>query len=179
MSKIKKVISKIEEALVKLLSYFNVRAYMKHYVKHLQKLGIQIPDYDGRSFISADAQFDGTGYKLITVGQVVTISTEVRMLVHDYSISRGIKAATGTLDPNKRYRFMKPITIKDGAFIGARCILLPGTIIGENSIIGAGSVVHGTIPDNVVAAGNPAKVISSLEAWGVHLERQDFEEYTR
>lgn len=52
-----------------------------------------------------------------------------------------------------------PIIIKDGVFIGARCIILKGVIIGTNSVIGAGSVVTKSIPDNEIWAGNPAKFI--------------------
>lgn len=51
-----------------------------------------------------------------------------------------------------------PIHIKEGAFIGARSIIMKGVTIGRHSIIGAGSVVTKNIPDNVVACGNPAKI---------------------
>ena len=54
-----------------------------------------------------------------------------------------------------------PIEIETGAFIGANSILLPGTKIGKNTVVGAGSVVKGNIPDNVVVAGNPARVIKT------------------
>lgn len=47
-------------------------------------------------------------------------------------------------------------------FLGQRCIILPGTRIGDNVIIGAGAVVHGNIPNNTVWAGNPAKMICTL-----------------
>ena len=57
---------------------------------------------------------------------------------------------------------MKPVHIKRNAFIGALSIILKGVIIGENSIIGAGSVVSQSIPDNVVAAGNPCQVIRAI-----------------
>ena len=59
---------------------------------------------------------------------------------------------TGTKD------FWKPTLIKKGAVIGSNCTLLPVTI-GENSEIGAGSVVTKDIPDNCIAFGNPAKII--------------------
>lgn len=55
-----------------------------------------------------------------------------------------------------------PVIIGDNVFIGARSIVLKGVTIGENSIIGAGSVVSKSIPDNVIAAGNPCKIIKNL-----------------
>ena len=51
-----------------------------------------------------------------------------------------------------------PVEIKDGAWIGGGVIILPGVTIGKNSIIGAGSVVTRSIPDNCVAVGNPCRV---------------------
>lgn len=57
----------------------------------------------------------------------------------------------------------KPVHICNGVFIGACTIILKGTYIGQNSIVGAGSVVPGTIiPDNQLWAGNPARKIRDL-----------------
>ena len=55
-----------------------------------------------------------------------------------------------------------PVEIKDNVWIGGGCILLAGVTIGENSVIGAGSVVTRSIPANCVAVGNPCKVIRSF-----------------
>ena len=57
----------------------------------------------------------------------------------------------------------KPIIIEDNVFIGCNCLILKGTEIGENSIVGAGSVVCGKFPGNVVIAGNPAKIIKQID----------------
>lgn len=56
-----------------------------------------------------------------------------------------------------------PVIIKDHVFIGARCLILKGVTIGEHSIVGAGSVVSKSIPDNEIWAGNPAKFIRKIE----------------
>ena len=56
-----------------------------------------------------------------------------------------------------------PTVIKKGASIGSGATILAGITIGENSIIGAGAVVTKDIPANVIAAGNPAKVLRKLE----------------
>lgn len=58
---------------------------------------------------------------------------------------------------------VKSIEIGENVFIGCNCLILKGTVIGNNSTIGAGSVVCGEIPDNCIAAGNPAKVVKILK----------------
>ncbi len=52
-----------------------------------------------------------------------------------------------------------PIVINNNVWIGMNCIILKGVTIGENTIIGAGSIVTKSIPSNVIAAGNPCKII--------------------
>lgn len=64
---------------------------------------------------------------------------------------------------NIRTLMTKEIHIKKNAWIGARVSILPGVTIGENAIVGTGSIVTKDIPDNCVAVGNPAKVIKQLD----------------
>lgn len=56
-----------------------------------------------------------------------------------------------------------PVRINDGAWIGGGAIILPGVTIGKNSVIGAGSIVTHSIPDNCVAVGNPCRVIKQID----------------
>ena len=60
------------------------------------------------------------------------------------------------------YDISKPVTIGDNVWLGGNVVVNPGVTIGENSIIGAGSVVTKDIPANVIAAGNPCKVIREI-----------------
>lgn len=74
-------------------------------------------------------------------------------------------AATHPVDPIARCsgrELASPITIGDRAWLGGGVIVLPGVTIGENTTIGAGSVVTKDIPANVVAAGNPCRVIREI-----------------
>jgi maltose O-acetyltransferase len=69
------------------------------------------------------------------------------------------------LDPGRRKsgtQSMAPVEIGDNVFVGMGVRILKGATIGSDSVIGAGSVVTGTIPAGVVAAGNPARVIREL-----------------
>lgn len=91
---------------------------------------------------------------LIEIGDNVIIAPDVYLLAHDAST----KKCTG-------YTKIGRINIKNNTFIGARAMVMPSVTIGENSIIGANSVVINSIPDNVVAAGNPARIICTLEEY--------------
>ena len=55
-----------------------------------------------------------------------------------------------------------PITVGDNVWIGTNVSVLPGVTIGSNVVIGAGSVVNRNIPDGVIAAGNPCRVIRKI-----------------
>ena len=99
-------------------------------------------------------KIDSSHYWHISIGDEVTIAPGVHIIAHDAST----KIHLG-------YVRLGKISVGNRVFIGAGSILLPGASIGDNSIIGAGSVVSSTIPPNVVAAGNPARVLCSLEAF--------------
>ncbi len=64
---------------------------------------------------------------------------------------------------NKGLEYARPITVGNNVWIGANVSVLPGVTIGDNCVIGAGSVVNRDIPANTVAAGNPCKVIKSID----------------
>lgn len=63
---------------------------------------------------------------------------------------------------NKGIEYAKPIKIGNNVWIGGNVVVLPGVTIGDNTVIGAGSIVVKDIPANVVAVGNPCKVIKEL-----------------
>lgn len=62
----------------------------------------------------------------------------------------------------KAYQYNMPVHIGKNCWLGAGVIVLPGVTIGDNSVIGAGSVVTKDIPPNVVAVGNPCKVMRQI-----------------
>ena len=66
---------------------------------------------------------------------------------------------------NKRNNTKKDVIIGDNVWVGANVTILKGVHIGNNAVIGAGSVVTKDIPANVLACGNPAKVIDKIEGW--------------
>ena len=69
------------------------------------------------------------------------------------------------LHPDTRttgYEYGKPIRIGDNVWIGGNSVILPGVTIGDNAVVGAGSVVTNDVPANVLAAGNPCRVIRAI-----------------
>ncbi len=172
--RVKKIMQVLERYFLKKLALVNVGLYKKLYPKYLRNIGINIPeDYyrGGYGFIDPSAYFDGNNYSLISIGRNTTISMQTVFLTHDYSIAKGLK----TIGIEKKARFLRPVKVGENCFIGARSFLLPGTEIGNNVIVGAGSVVRGKVPDNVIVSGNPAVVICSIEEWArKHEEKQDY-----
>ena len=62
------------------------------------------------------------------------------------------------------YQYCKKIFVSDNVWIGSNVVVLPGVTIGENSVIGAGSIVTKNIPANVVAMGVPCRVVREITA---------------
>ncbi len=63
---------------------------------------------------------------------------------------------------NSLYEYGMPVKIGNNVWIGGNTVILPGVTIGDNTVIGAGSVVTKNIPSNVIAAGNPCKIIRKI-----------------
>lgn len=107
----------------------------------------------------------------VKIGNNVSISSHsficsLVIIEDDVFIGHGVMTINDVVPPSKKRtgtdKAWKNTLIKKGAVIGSNATLLPVTI-GENSIVGAGSVVTKDIPDNVIVAGNPAKIIRKLE----------------
>lgn len=77
-----------------------------------------------------------------------------------------VATAAHPIDPEQRaagYEYNLPVHIGKNCWIGAGAVLLPGVTIGDNVVIGAGSVVTKDLPSNVVAVGNPCRVLRTIE----------------
>lgn len=177
MKKLRKIFSVIKRCVIKKLIYIDVDIYMKKYTKHLKKIGI---DFFGKKkkvkFIAPCAYFDGTDYSLIHIGDNVTISKDVMILTHDYSITTAMCCIGTYIDRNEgELFFKKDIYIGNDSFIGARASLLPGSKIGNNCIVGACAVVKGSVPDNSIVIGNPAKIIGRTDEYAKkHSDKKDY-----
>jgi maltose O-acetyltransferase len=92
----------------------------------------------------------------ITIGEDVQIGPNVQMLTPTHPLEPKPRRAKGEA--------AKPIMIADNVWPGGGVILCPGVTIGENTVVGAGAVVTRDLPANVLAVGNPARVIRQLTA---------------
>lgn len=97
---------------------------------------------------------------LITIGNNVRIGSNVHFTTHDGGVW-----VIRKLGWDKECDLFGKITIGDNTHIGTNVIIMPGVNIGKNCIIGCGAVVTKDIPDNSIAVGVPAKVISTIEQY--------------
>jgi maltose O-acetyltransferase len=90
----------------------------------------------------------------ITIGDDVQIGPNVQLLTPTHPVEP---------EPRRqKWEAAEPIVIGDNVWLGGGVIVLPGVTIGENTVVGAGAVVTRDLPANVVAVGNPARVVRSL-----------------
>lgn len=90
----------------------------------------------------------------VTFGDNVFVAPNCGFYTSDHPIEYSLR--------NKGIEYAKPINIGNNVWIGGNVVVLPGVTIGDNVVIGAGSVVNKDIPSNVVAVGNPCRVIKNI-----------------
>lgn len=140
----------------------------KEKLKVLENELLQGQIRDG-SFITPPMHIDCAG--TVHIGKNVYINHDLNMMsLGSITIEDGVMIGpecgffTVNHEPkNIRVIRTKPICIKKNAWLGARVSVVPGVTIGENAIIGTGSVVTKDIPADSIAVGNPARVIRKIE----------------
>lgn len=110
-----------------------------------------------------------SGSATIRIGNKCGFSGTVIGSESSITIGNNVRCGANTLitdsdwhSDDPRSGIPRPVNIKDNVWLGVNAIVLKGVTIGENSVIGAGSIVTKDIPANVIAAGNPCKVIRSI-----------------
>lgn len=128
------------------------------YIQYLRKKGMRIGErtmvYDTRN-----VWIDDTRPWMVEIGDDVKITRGVIILTHGYDWSVMKRKYGEVLGSSGK------VTIGNNVFIGMNSVILKGVTIGNNVIIGAGSLVNKDVPDNSVVAGNPARVIMTLEQY--------------
>jgi acetyltransferase-like isoleucine patch superfamily enzyme len=126
------------------------RASDERKVRYLRKQGMKV----GNNCHFNSMSFSTEPY-LIELGDNVAVSAGTDFITHDGAI-RCFRGELTDADVFGR------IVIGNNVFIGVNCTILPNTYVGQNSIIGAGSVVRGKFPEESVIVGNPAKVVMKM-----------------
>lgn len=127
--------------------YWTVLASPEKYARHLgAKIG-------KNCFI--DTRYWGNEPYLITIGNNVAVTGGVRIHTHG-----GARVARRQF-PN--FDVFGKVVIEDWAYIGSCAQIMPGVTIGEGAMVAAGSIVTKSVPPGVVVAGNPARVLCSVE----------------
>lgn len=92
----------------------------------------------------------------ITIGDGVALGQQVMLLTSTHEIGSSERRASFKLHSS-------PITIGNGSWLGARCIILPGITIGAGAVVAAGAVVNQDVSENTLVGGVPARVIKMLD----------------
>lgn len=148
---------------------FGARHSSESYISHLRAKGARI----GKGtmlFGSSKILIDETRAWLIEIGENVQITKGVTILTHGYDwyVLKGVYGEI--LGSSGK------VKIGNNVFIGMDSTILKGVTIGDNTIIGAGSVVTRDIPENCVAVGNPAKPVMTLEEYYEKRVKAQYEE---
>lgn len=148
---------KVIKSIYKKLLY-GYKSSSKSYIKYLKKKGVEIGQ--NVSFYEPNTNYIDTQTPwTVKIGNNVEITRGVTIITHDYAWSV-IKQITGEIIGSRR-----KVTIGNNVFIGMNTTIMQGVTIGNNIIIGANSLINKDIPDNTVVAGNPMKVISSVDTY--------------
>lgn len=126
----------------------------------------------GKNCIFRTKNFGSEPY-LIKTGNNVATSSNVTFITHDGSLH----VLRNLYDEYQKADLFKPIVIGDNVFIGLGATILPGTLIGNNVIVGANSIVKGELKSNSVYAGVPAQYICSIEEY--KNKNTEFLDYTK
>jgi acetyltransferase-like isoleucine patch superfamily enzyme len=142
-----------------------------HLISHRTK-PVRLTTWSGRQ---GQGLIDIGDYCLIAPGVEITAAQSIRigantMIAAECSINDC--DWHGLYNRTRPFRCSQPVTLGDNVWLGARVIVCKGVTIGDNSVIGAGSVVTSDIPANVVAAGNPARVVKELNPRRRMLKRE-------
>lgn len=144
--------------IARFLTNFWVRRSSESYLNYLRKKGVRIGD-NTICFDSRRIAVDITRPSLIEIGNHVFLHKNTAILTHDWC-SYVFVNLYGDFLPSHGC-----VKIGNNVWLGESCTILKGVIIGDNCIIGLGSVVTKDIPSNSVAVGRPAKVICSIQEY--------------
>ena len=142
------------------------------YIKTLkEKFHIDIGSHC-KFFAPRETSIDTQRPHMLHIGDYVKFTSGVTVLCHDYSRSTFVNMTEGVYSNVGEAKFTY---IGDNVFLGINAIVLMGAHIGNNCVVGAGSVVAGSFPNGVVIAGNPAKIICTIDEFYEKRKKQEID----
>ena len=131
--------------------------YDKAYIEVCKQRGMKV----GKDVIFIEAPAFGSEPYLIEIGDRTKITAGATFINHD-----GAMYTIRSMEKYKDARNFGRIKLGKNCFVGNNCTFLPGAQMGDNCILGAGSVLNSSMPDNTVYAGTPARFICTIEQYG-------------
>jgi acetyltransferase-like isoleucine patch superfamily enzyme len=150
-------VAAVQNALI-LVSPRHAARFMVWYYRRRGMKILGTPNY-----IAPGTWFDGTDYSLIELNEGCSISMHVRFLTHDWTLFTAVRGIG--LEPVRAIGSLRPIRVGRYALIGMGSLLLPGADVGDCAIVGAGSVIRGTVPPYAIFAGNPASQVGDTREY--------------
>ena len=130
------------------MNIVRLREFLRNIVislRHFIYVRIYKMNISKTALISYGAVLDKAYPKGINIGNETYIASGAVIMAHDFS--------------THKINHKRGVTIGKKCFIGVNAIIMPGITIGDNVVVGSGSVVTKDVPNNVIVAGNPAKII--------------------
>jgi maltose O-acetyltransferase len=144
------MIAWVVEQMVHLKGWIEQKRLERRWAR-LRDQGMHIGD---DVWLPASTWIDTAHCHLISVGDHTGFGEDCMLLAHDAQMDEYLDAAR-----------IGRVVIRESCHIGARCVVLPGVELGPRTIVGANSVISRSLPGDSVCAGNPAKVLCSLDEY--------------
>jgi acetyltransferase-like isoleucine patch superfamily enzyme len=108
-------------------------------------------------FVGLDTWLDDQFPELIVIEDGVTIAMRATVVVHDDA------KRLDRVEAGQGHGTVAPVTLRRGCYVGACALVLPGVTVGERAVVAAGAVVTRDVPEDMLVAGCPARVVRALE----------------
>lgn len=151
-----RVFLRASRMVARVVGLFSARAYMRMVIPLFRALGVRM---NGKPrFIAPSVYIDDLDK--VTLGDRCVLSAHVVLLTHDYSYTTALRAV-GRHEGGD-VALIRPIMVGSNVFVGWGTIIMPGTTVEDDVVIGAGSVVRGRVAEGSVVMGSPAQVVCTI-----------------
>lgn len=130
----------------------------------MNDITLVVEDDGGSIIIGNEVIMMGNSHIATTEGKSISIGNQC-MFAESVTIRSGDSHAIIDVETKSRINYGKDVHIGNHVWIGNNAMVLKGVVVDSNSIIGAGAVVTSDVPNNVIVAGNPARIVKKNVEW--------------